>query len=53
MKWREFGEDYVMTSFLPSMIRMMKSRRKRLARHVARISDKKNAYRLSLGKPEG
>jgi hypothetical protein len=31
----------------------MKSRRMRWAGHVARIGEKKNVYRLLVGKPEG
>jgi hypothetical protein len=31
----------------------MKSRRMRLAGHVARIGAKRNAYRLLVGRPEG
>jgi hypothetical protein len=37
----------------PSIIRIIKSRRMRLAHHVARMGKKKNAYRLLVGKPEG
>jgi hypothetical protein len=37
----------------PSIIRIMKSRRMRWAGHVARIREKRNSYRLLLGKPEG
>jgi hypothetical protein len=37
----------------PSIIRMIKSRRPRWAGHVARIREKRNAYRILLGKPEG
>jgi hypothetical protein len=37
----------------PSIIRIIKSRRMRLAGHVARIGEKINAYRLLVGKPEG
>jgi hypothetical protein len=36
----------------PSIIRIMKSRRIRWARHVARMGDKRNAHRLVV-KPEG
>jgi hypothetical protein len=36
----------------PSIIRMIKSRRMRLAGHVARMG-MKNAYRLLMGKSEG
>jgi hypothetical protein len=38
---------------LPSIIRIIKSRRMRLAQHVKRMGEKKNAYRLLVGKPEG
>jgi hypothetical protein len=31
----------------------MKSRRKRWAGHVARMEEKRNVYRLLVGKPEG
>jgi hypothetical protein len=37
----------------PSIIRKIKSRRIRWAGHVARIGEKRNAYRLLVGKPEG
>jgi hypothetical protein len=37
----------------PSAIRMIKSRRMRLAWHVARIGEKMNAYRILVGEPEG
>jgi hypothetical protein len=37
----------------PSIIRMIKSRKMRWARHVARIGAKRNAYRILVGKPEG
>jgi hypothetical protein len=37
----------------PGIIKMMKSRRMRWAGHVARVGEKRNAYRISVGKPEG
>jgi hypothetical protein len=37
----------------PNIIRMMKSRRMRWAGHVARMGEKRNAYRILVGKPEG
>jgi hypothetical protein len=37
----------------PSIIRIIKSRRMRWAGHVARIGEKRNVYRLLVGKPEG
>jgi hypothetical protein len=37
----------------PSIIRIIKSRRMIWAGHVARMGEKRNAYRLLVGKPEG
>jgi hypothetical protein len=37
----------------PSIIRVVKSRRMKWAGHVARMGEKRNVYRLSVGKPEG
>jgi hypothetical protein len=37
----------------PSITRIIKSRRMRWAGHVARRGEKRNAYRLLVGKPEG
>jgi hypothetical protein len=37
----------------PNIIGMVKSRRMRLVLHVARISEKKDAYRVLVVKPEG
>jgi hypothetical protein len=37
----------------PSIVRIIKLRRMRWARHLARIGEKRNAYRLLVGKPEG
>jgi hypothetical protein len=37
----------------PNIIRIIKSRRMRWAGHVARMGEKRNAYRLLMGKPEG
>jgi hypothetical protein len=36
-----------------SIIGMIKSRRMRWAGHVARMGEKRNSYRLLVGKPEG
>jgi hypothetical protein len=36
----------------PSIIRKIKSRRRRWAGHLARIGEKRNAYRLLVGNPE-
>jgi hypothetical protein len=37
----------------PSVIRIIRSRRMRWVGHVARMGEKRNAYRLLVGKPEG
>jgi hypothetical protein len=37
----------------PSVIRILKSGRIRWAGHVARMGEKRNAYRLLVGQPEG
>jgi hypothetical protein len=37
----------------PRIIRIIKSRWMRWAGHLARIMEKRNAYRLLVGKPEG
>jgi hypothetical protein len=38
---------------LSYIIRMIKSRRMRWAGHVAHVGEKRNAYRILVGKPEG
>jgi hypothetical protein len=37
----------------PNIIRMIKSRRMRWAGHVTRTGEKRNAYSILVGKPEG
>jgi hypothetical protein len=37
----------------PSIIRIIKWRRMRWAGHVAQMGEKRNAYRLLVGEPEG
>jgi hypothetical protein len=37
----------------PNIIRIIKSRIMRWVRHIARRGEKRNAYRLLVGKPEG
>jgi hypothetical protein len=51
--WRNLhNEELHNLSFLPSTIRMIKSRRIRWAGHVARIGAG-NTYRILVGNPEG
>jgi hypothetical protein len=37
----------------PDIIRQIKSRRMRWARHVARMGEERQVYRVLVGKPEG
>jgi hypothetical protein len=53
-RWRKLhNEEQHDLYSSPSIIRMIKWRRKRWARHVARMGEKRTAYRLLAGKPEG
>jgi hypothetical protein len=38
---------------LPNIVRVVKSRRKRWARHVARMGEERGVHRVLVGKPEG
>jgi hypothetical protein len=52
--WREPYNDVVRDLYSSlSAIRMMKSSRMRLVVHVAQMGEKRNAYSLLVGKPEG
>jgi hypothetical protein len=51
--WRKLhNEELHNLYFSPSIIRIMKSRRMRRAGYVARMQEKRNVYRLFVGKPE-
>jgi hypothetical protein len=52
--WRKLhNEELCDLESLPSIIRMIKSRRMRWAGHVACMGKKMSMYRLLVGKPEG
>jgi hypothetical protein len=52
--WRKLHNEELHNSYSsPSIIRMMKSRRIKWAGHVARMGEKRNAYRILVGKLEG
>jgi hypothetical protein len=52
--WRKLHNEELRDLYSsPSIIRIIKSRRIRWAGHVARMGEKRNAYRLLVGKPEG
>jgi hypothetical protein len=51
--WRKLHNDELHNLYSsPCVIRMIKSRRMRWARHVARKGKKRNAYRILMEKPE-
>jgi hypothetical protein len=53
-EWRKLHNEKLRGLYSsPSIIRIIKSRRMRWAGHVARMGEKRNAYRSLVGKPEG
>jgi hypothetical protein len=53
-EWRKFHNEELRDLYSsPNIIRINKLRRMRWAGHVARMGEKRNAYRLLVGKPEG
>jgi hypothetical protein len=51
--WRKLHNEKLCNLYsLQSIISVIKSRWKRWAEHLARMKDKRNAYRLLVGKPE-
>jgi hypothetical protein len=52
--WRKLHNEELHNVYcLPSIITIIKSRRMRWAGNVAQIGEKRNAYRILVGKPEG
>jgi hypothetical protein len=52
--WRKLHNEELHNLYSsPNIIRMIKSGRMRWAGHVARIGEKRKAYRILVGKPEG
>jgi hypothetical protein len=52
LRTRDHGELHNLYSSL-SIVRIIKSRRMRWAEHATRMGQKRNVYRLLIGKPEG
>jgi hypothetical protein len=53
-EWRKLHDEKLRDLYSsPSIIRIIKSRRMRWTGLVARMGEKRNAYRLLVGKPEG
>jgi hypothetical protein len=51
-QWRKLHNEELCDLYSsPSIIRIIKSRRMRWAGQVARMGEKRNAYRLLVGKP--
>jgi hypothetical protein len=52
--WRKLHNEELQNLYSsPSIIRIIKSRRMRWVGHMARMGEKRNVYRLLVGKPEG
>jgi hypothetical protein len=52
-EWRKLHNEELHNLYSsPGIIRTIKSRRMRWAGHVARMGEKRNAYRILVGKPE-
>jgi hypothetical protein len=52
--WRKLHNEELHNLYSsPSIIRIIKSRRMRWAGHMARMGEKRDVYRLLVGKPEG
>jgi hypothetical protein len=53
-EWRKLHNEELSDLYSSSrIIRMIRSRRKRWEGHVARMGEKRNAYRLLVGKSDG
>jgi hypothetical protein len=52
-EWRKLHNEERRDLYSSPSIRITKSRRMRWAGHVARMVEKRTAYRLLVGKPEG
>jgi hypothetical protein len=53
-KWRRLHDEELNDLYSsPNIIRVTKSRRMRRAGHVARMGEKRGAYRILVGRPEG
>jgi hypothetical protein len=51
--WRKLHYELHNLYSLPNIIKMIKSRRMRFVGHVAQMGEKRNAYGILVGKPEG
>jgi hypothetical protein len=52
--WRKLHNEEIHYLYCsPNIIKMIKSRRIRWTGHVARMGERRNTYRILVGKPEG
>jgi hypothetical protein len=52
-EWRKLHNEELNDLYsLPNIVRVVKSRRMRCARHVARMGEDRGVYRVLVGKPE-
>jgi hypothetical protein len=53
-EWRKLHSEELHNLYTsPDIIRHVKSRRMRWARHVARMGEERKVYKVLVGKPEG
>ena len=53
-EWRKLHNEELNDLYCsPNSVRVIKSRRMRWARHVARMGERRGVYRVLVGKPEG
>jgi len=53
-EWRKLHNEELNDLYCsPNIVRVIKSRRMRLAGHVARMGERRGVYRVLVGKPEG
>jgi len=52
-EWRKLHNEKLNLYYSYSSVRVIKSRRMGWAGHVARMGDKREVYRVLVGKPEG
>jgi hypothetical protein len=53
VEWRTLHKEVLNGIYSPNIFRVIKSRRMRWARCVARTGERRVAYRVLVGKPEG
>jgi hypothetical protein len=50
-EWRRLHKEELNCMYSPNIVRVIKSRRTRWARHLARIGERRGTYRILVGKP--